>query len=122
MKITCDPENVRVSANGNRLATASITLDNAFVVRGLSVMNGSKGIFVSMPQRKGVDDKGNTQYFDTAFPLSGEMREEIANAVIGAYRQKLNELQNGAVQTDSANYTQAPASSTQDEDFENEMF
>ena len=41
---------------------------------------------------------------------------------IGAYRQKLNELQNGAVQTDSANYTQAPASSTQDEDFENEMF
>ena len=72
MKITCDPKNVRVSANGNRLATASITLDNAFVVRGLSVMNGSKGIFVSMPQRKGVDDKGNTQYFDTAFPLSGE--------------------------------------------------
>lgn len=122
MKITCDPKNVRVSANGNRLATASITLDNAFVVRGLSVMNGSKGIFVSMPQRKGVDDKGNTQYFDTAFPLSGEMREEIANAVIGAYRQKLNELQNGAVQTDSANYTQAPASNEQDEDFENEMF
>ena len=31
MKITCDPKNVRVSANGNRLATASITLDNAFV-------------------------------------------------------------------------------------------
>ena len=50
MKITCDPKSVRITAGqNNRLATASITLDNAFVVRNISVMNGSKGIFVNMP-------------------------------------------------------------------------
>ena len=115
MKITCDPKNVRVSANGNRLAPASITLDNAFVVRGLSVMNGSKGIFVNMPSQKGVDAEGNTKYFDTAFPLSKELRAELSNVVIGAYQQKLAELQNSASQRDS----EPPE---QDEDYSNEMF
>ena len=81
MKITCDPKSVRITAGqNNRLATASITLDNAFVVRNISVMNGSKGIFVNMPSQKGVDAEGNTKYFDTAFPLSKELRDGEVNA------------------------------------------
>lgn len=33
MKINCDPKSVRITAGqNNRLATASITLDNAFVI------------------------------------------------------------------------------------------
>ena len=84
MKINCDPKSVRITAGqNNRLATASITLDNAFVVRNISVMNGSKGIFVNMPSQKGVDAEGNTKYFDTAFPLSKELRAELSNVVIG---------------------------------------
>ena len=99
MKINCDPKSVRITAGqNNRLATASITLDNAFVVRNISVMNGSKGIFVNMPSQKGVDAEGNTKYFDTAFPLSKELRTELSNVVIGAYQQKLAELQNSASQ------------------------
>ena len=102
MKINCDPKSVRITAGqNNRLATASITLDNAFVVRNISVMNGSKGIFVNMPSQKGVDAEGNTKYFDTAFPLSKELRAELSNVVIGAYQQKLAELQNSASQRDS---------------------
>lgn len=85
MKITCDPKSVRITAGqNNRLATASITLDNAFVVRNISVMNGSKGIFVNMPSQKGVDAEGNTKYFDTAFPLSKDSRAVLSNVVIGA--------------------------------------
>lgn len=116
MKINCDPKSVRITAGqNNRLATASITLDNAFVVRNISVMNGSKGIFVNMPGQKGVDAEGNTKYFDTAFPLSKELRAELSNVVIGAYQQKLAELQNSASQRDS----EPPE---QDEDYSNEMF
>ena len=116
MKITCDPKSVRITAGqNNRLATASITLDNAFVVRNISVMNGFKGIFVNMPSQKGVDTEGNTKYFDTAFPLSKELRAELSNVVIGAYQQKLAELQNSATQRDSE-------PSEQDEDYANEMF
>ena len=53
MNISCEPRSIRIlSSNGNRLATASITIDGAFVVRNLSLMNGSKGMFVNMPSRK----------------------------------------------------------------------
>ena len=89
MNISCEPRNIRIlSSNGNRLATASITIDGAFVVRNLSLMNGSKGMFVNMPQQKGVDDKGNTKYYDIAFPLTAELRTAISEAVIGAYKER----------------------------------
>ncbi len=47
---------VRVSlrdANNRKLkAYATITLDNAFVVRNVKVIEGNKGLFVAMPSRK----------------------------------------------------------------------
>lgn len=45
-----------VDNNHERLvAFVSITLDNAFVVRDLKVIDGRKGWFVSMPSRKLMD-------------------------------------------------------------------
>lgn len=115
MNISCEPRSIRIlSGNGSRLATASITIDGAFVVRNLSLMNGSKGMFVNMPQQKGVDDKGNTKYYDIAFPLSTELRTAISEAVIGAYKERLNELQTNAAHD---NDTQSEAS-TSAEDYE----
>ena len=67
MKISCNPEkDIKLSnnPNGSRLATVSITLDNSFVVRGLSVMNGSKGIFVNMPNVSYTDQNGDKKYVD----------------------------------------------------------
>jgi len=46
---------VRIHAlqvEGNRKAAASVNLNGQFAVRGVSVMEGSKGLFVSMPSRK----------------------------------------------------------------------
>lgn len=115
MNISCEPRSIRIlSSNGSRLATASITIDGAFVVRNLSLMNGSKGMFVNMPQQKGVDDKGNTKYYDIAFPLSTELRTAISEAVIGAYKERLNELQTNAAHDDD---TQSEASASA-EDYE----
>ena len=36
---------------------ASVTLDDVFVITGLKVLNGQKGLFVAMPQREGKDKK-----------------------------------------------------------------
>ncbi|MGN0679258.1 MAG: septation protein SpoVG family protein [Oscillospiraceae bacterium] len=105
MKVTCEPKGVQIMNKGNKLANASITLDDAFVIRNLSVMNGPRGVFVSMPSLKGIDKDGNTAYYDTAFPLNGELRAEINDVVLNAYQQKLNELQQGA-QTRSNDYQQ----------------
>ncbi len=93
MKISCEPKNIRLMDKGNIMAMASITLDDAFVVSGLKVMNGSKGLFVDMPSQKGKDQNGNVKYYDTAFPLSKELRGDINKAVLDAYQGKLNERQ-----------------------------
>ncbi len=42
--------------SGNRLkAFCSITFDNAFVIRDIKVIEGSRGVFVAMPSRKMTD-------------------------------------------------------------------
>jgi stage V sporulation protein G len=41
--------------NDKLRAFCSITLDNAFVIRDLKIIEGSKGIFVAMPSRKLTD-------------------------------------------------------------------
>lgn len=116
MNIKCDPaKDIRLMTSGqnNRLALANITLDNAFVICNLSVMNGSKGIFVSMPSARFTDSEGKTQYRDTAFPLSKSLRDEISNTVIGAYREKLHELQESAAKQD-----ENPSAAEVDDDME----
>lgn len=45
-----------VEENNERLlAFCSITLDNAFVIRDLKIIEGTKGLFVAMPSRKLTD-------------------------------------------------------------------
>ena len=92
MKVTCDTKGILIMNKGNQLANASITLDDAFVIRNLRVMNGSNGLFVSMPSQKGLDKDGKEKYYDSAFPLNKELRGEINKVVLDAYSEKLNEL------------------------------
>jgi stage V sporulation protein G len=72
-------------------AFASITFDNAFVVRGLKVINGSQGYFVSMPSRR----KKDGTFQDLAHPICNDLRKKIEDRVLDAFEQALN-LQNGA--------------------------
>ncbi|MFH0931259.1 MAG: septation regulator SpoVG [Candidatus Zixiibacteriota bacterium] len=66
-------------------AFANITFDNAFVIRGLKVINGNKGNFISMPSRKRSD--GTHQ--DIAHPVNNEMRRLIEEKVLQAYESEL---------------------------------
>lgn len=127
MKVTCEPKSISLTAaqNSSRLATASIVLDDAFVVRNLSVMNGSNGLFVSMPSQKGKDKEGNVKYYDSAFPLNADLRSAINEAVLDAYAEKLNELQNNAAKRDYSQSQQNPGSTSAEEPEEddvNEMY
>ena len=58
-----------------------------FAVRGVKVMESSRGLFVSMPSYKA----GNGEYKDICFPCTKEARMEFDNAVISAYRQALSQ-------------------------------
>jgi len=85
MKIT----EVRINKfeNNNTKGFATITLDDAIVVTGLTIIQGKKGLFVSMPNTKGKDGK----YYDSVYPLSKSGRDYINNTVLDAYNKTVND-------------------------------
>lgn len=66
-------------------AFASITFDDCFVLRGLKVISGSQGYFVSMPSRR--TRLGTFQ--DIAHPITNEMRKKIENTILDAFEAEL---------------------------------
>ena len=72
-----------VQSSKNLLATASVTLGGCIAIRGIQILDGKNGTFVSMPQRK--DAKG--EYHDICFPTTAEMRQAINAAVLGEYER-----------------------------------
>ena len=74
--------------DGNVLARASADINGVFAVRGISVMQGNSGPFVSMPARK-----VNDQYQSICFPCTSEFKQQFDRAVLDAYRQELAQVQ-----------------------------
>ena len=73
---------------GSRLADASVSLDDCFAIRGVRIINGSNGPFVSMPSYRSGD-----QYRDVCFPCTKEFKQEFDRAVLDAYQQQLAQVQ-----------------------------
>ncbi len=72
--------------NENRLkAFATITFDNAFIIRDLKIINGNNGLFVAMPSKKRKDGS----YKDIAHPLNNETRRLIETAVLDQYNTEI---------------------------------
>lgn len=68
--------------------TASVNINGAFAVRGIKIIEGSNGLFVSMPSYKA----GN-EYKDICFTITQECRKQLHDAVIGAYEQAITQGQ-----------------------------
>jgi stage V sporulation protein G len=63
-------------------AIATLTFDGCFVVKGIKVVEGERGLFVAMPSRKLPDGT----YQDVAYPSTREMAETIRSLVLERYR------------------------------------
>jgi stage V sporulation protein G len=70
---------------------ANVTFDNAFVIRGMKIISGNKGYFVSMPSRRRPD--GTHQ--DVAHPVNNETRRLIEEKVLAAYEAELKAKSKG---------------------------
>ena len=71
--------------NQSRLkAVVSVTFDNAFVVHELRVIEGTNGLFVTMPSR----ETKNGVYKDIAHPINASTREEIEKAVLEKFNEQ----------------------------------
>ena len=64
---------------------ANVTFDDAFVIRGMKIIQGNSGYFVSMPSRKRPDGS----YQDIAHPINKDMRQLIEAKVLEAYELEL---------------------------------
>lgn len=71
----------KVNDNTKIVAKASVTFDSAFVVHGFSIVNGKKGLFVSMPTVKSKD--GN--YINIAHPITSAGRTTIIKIILDTY-------------------------------------
>ena len=72
--------------DGEKLkAYATIVFDNAFIIRDLKVIEGLKGLFVSMPSRKRKDGT----FRDVVHPLNPETRRMIEERVVAAYKDAI---------------------------------
>ena len=78
-------------SSGTQRATASVNINGAFAIRGVKVLESSKGLFVAMPQYK-----VGSEYKDICFPCTKESREQFNAAVMKAYEQALNQKQSQA--------------------------
>jgi len=74
-----------IEPKNNLLAVASVTFDDCFVVKGIKVVAGEKGLFVDMPSAQ--DASGN--YHDLAHPITGAFRERLNSAVMDGYNAAL---------------------------------
>ena len=108
MKIT--EVKVREFGKGNLKGFADVTFDNCFVVKGLKIMNGQNGIFVNMPSQ---EKKG--EYFDTAFPITKEFRQELVDAVLSEYGSEDEKNAEGTVVNNTVVSTVKPNGLDEDE-------
>jgi stage V sporulation protein G len=70
--------------NGSKMkAIASVTFDDAFVVREIRVIEGQNGLFVAMPSRK----TPTGEFKDIAHPINADARQLIQDAILEEYEK-----------------------------------
>jgi len=73
-----------LEGDGPTKAFCDLMILDTFLVKGLRVVQGKEGMFVSMPQEVGKDGK----WYDTFFPVSREMRKGLQELVLESYSEQ----------------------------------
>jgi len=65
-------------------AFVDIIVNDALLIKGIRVLDGKNGMFVSMPQEQSKDKK----WYDSVRCLSQEVRNQVTEVVLAAYRNE----------------------------------
>ncbi len=71
----------KVDFEGKTRAFASVTFDDSFVVHDIRVIEGDRGLFVAMPNRK----LPTGERIDIAHPLNNALRDVIQARILEEY-------------------------------------
>jgi stage V sporulation protein G len=69
-------------ANDSKLKAFADVSFSGMVIKGFSVVDGEKGLFVSMPRHQGKDGK----WYETVTPATKELKQQLTQAVLEAYQ------------------------------------
>lgn len=74
---------LRFEGEGTLKAYCDLVIDDRFLVKGLRVVEGKNGLFVSMPRQQGKGAK----WYDSVVALTKETKAEVSRIVLEAYAQ-----------------------------------
>ena len=74
---------IKFDGGGTLRAYCDLAIGNLFLVKGLRVVEGKKGLFVSMPRQQGKDQR----WYDSVSALSNEVKSEVDRVVLEAYQR-----------------------------------
>lgn len=80
--ISCRPVSF---PDSNTRAFVDVTVNDAVQIHGIRIIEGSKGLFVSLPSRSHKNEEGKTEYKDIVFPRTAEARETLHAAILDTY-------------------------------------
>lgn len=75
---------VRFDGQSALKAYCDLAVGDLVLIRGLRVVEGREGLFVSMPRQQGKDAK----WYDSVVVLTKEVKAEISRVVLEAYEQQ----------------------------------
>ena len=70
--------------NSKLKAIASFTIDDAFIVHEVRIVEGTNGMYIDMPSTK----RPNGEFRDIAHPKNTETRQLISDAILAAYEKE----------------------------------
>lgn len=71
------------SANSKTKAFVELKLDNMLIVKGLTLVEGNNGLFLSFPSSKGKDNK----YYNSVYSLNKDWKSDLEKACIKKYNE-----------------------------------
>lgn len=83
MKIT-DIRIRKVDGQSRLRAIVSITIDDAFAIHELRIIEGKEGLFVAMPSK----EVGEGKFKDIAHPINVETRQMVEKAILEKYAEE----------------------------------
>lgn len=72
----------RFDGDSKLKAFVDIAIDD-FIIKGLRILQGQKGLFLGMPQDKAEDGK----WYSTFYPKTKEARQNLTEVVLAAYQE-----------------------------------
>lgn len=78
------------SANSNTKAFIELKLDEVLIVKGLSLVKGKNGLFLSFPSSKGKDNK----YYNSVYSLDKDWKAQLEENCIKKYNESKNSSSN----------------------------